>query len=280
MRHILVASDLTARSDRALQRAFALAHERQATVDVLHVIDDGLPTSLQDRQVETARRAIHDQVATIASAREVSWSATVVPGVDYETILERASAVEAGLIVLGIHRHETRELFRGTTAERVIRYGQFPVLMVRQPVVAAYRRVVVGLDMSVHAQCALEVAARLAPRGEFHLVHAVHAPFKGFLGRETIRGIVRQERARFEIAVQREIEDLKQRFGDEAPRCQLVVEEGLVLEVLRAKIGQIQPDLIAIGTHGRSGVANAILGSVAEDLLADAPVDVLAVKAW
>ncbi len=280
MKSLLVASDLSARSDRAMQRAFAIAHERQALLEVVHVLDDTSGSSLQDRLSEIAHRTIHDQIAAMPASKEVRWTINVQAGSDYQAILERAEAIEAGLIVLGIHRHQTRELFRGTTAERVIRFGQYPVLVVRQPVVASYRRVLVAVDMSVHAQCALEVAARLAPGGDFRLVHAVHAPFKGFLGRETIRGLVRQERARFEAAIVRDIEDLTARLGDAAPKCDVIVEEGLVLDVIRAKIAEVNPDLVAVGTHGRTGVANALLGSVAEDLLADAPVDVLAVKAW
>lgn len=73
---------------------------------------------------------------------------------------------------------------------------------------------------------------------------------------------------------------LARRLGSEAPHCETVIEEGMVREVLRDQVADFKPDLIAIGTHGRTGIAHAMLGSVAEDLLADAPADVLAVKAW
>jgi nucleotide-binding universal stress UspA family protein len=38
--------------------------------------------------------------------------------------------------------------------------------------------------------------------------------------------------------------------------------------------------LLAIGSHGRSGLRQALIGSVAGNLLSDPPVDVLATKAW
>ena len=43
---------------------------------------------------------------------------------------------------------------------------------------------------------------------------------------------------------------------------------------------RVKDDDLVVGTHGRTGVARALLGSIAEDLLSNPPCDVLAVKAW
>ncbi len=188
--------------------------------------------------------------------------------------------MRSGLIVLGIHRHSLLDLFRGTTAERIVRLGRTPVLLVRDAVATSYRRVLVGVDMSVHSLRALEVAAELVPGGEFRLVHATDAPFKGFLRRNTIEELVLAEQKAFGLMIEKEIVELSKRLGPAAPRFETVVAEGMIRMVLREQVATFKPDLVAIGTHGRTGIAHAILGSVAEDLLADAPVDVLAVKAW
>jgi nucleotide-binding universal stress UspA family protein len=45
-------------------------------------------------------------------------------------------------------------------------------------------------------------------------------------------------------------------------------------------VGRLSADLLVAGTHGRTGVAHAFLGSVAEDLLHQAHCDVLVAKAW
>ena len=120
MKKFLVATDLSARSDRALQRALMLGHEQQAEVEVLHVVDDDWPRLIVDQHEKSARPTLFDQIAAVPMSREV----------------------------------------------------------------------------------------------------------------------------------------------------------------LREEIEKFKPDMVAIGTHSRSGIAHAMLGSVAVDLLADAPVDVLAVKAW
>ena len=49
MKHILVATDLTARSDRAIERAFSLARETGAELTILHAVDDELPASVADQ---------------------------------------------------------------------------------------------------------------------------------------------------------------------------------------------------------------------------------------
>jgi nucleotide-binding universal stress UspA family protein len=52
--------------------------------------------------------------------------------------------------------------------------------------------------------------------------------------------------------------------------------EDVVLQVA----GETRCDLLVIGTHGRSGLGRALLGSVAESLIARAPCDILAVRGW
>lgn len=56
---LLIATDLSARSDVALQRAIALAGPLNAELLVLHVIDSELPQILQSRQKDQARDVLH-----------------------------------------------------------------------------------------------------------------------------------------------------------------------------------------------------------------------------
>jgi nucleotide-binding universal stress UspA family protein len=58
------------------------------------------------------------------------------------------------------------------------------------------------------------------------------------------------------------------------------LERGDAREVLARALEQVRPDLQALGTHGRSGIARAMLGSVAEETLANPPCDVLSTRGW
>ena len=280
MSTLLMATDLSARSDRALQRAVALARDRGAELEVLHVVDESLPEGVARRHEDTARSAIYEQLISVGAPGDVRVSTRIVRGHDYEDILRRAEEIHAQLIVLGIHRHAGPELFHGTTAERVARFGHAPLLVVKDPVLGPYRRIVVPVDLSIHSRRALALACAWAPRGEVHIVYAVHAPFKGLLGPSGVRQIVQEERKTFGALLERDLTELTARLGSDAPYLSTVLAEGDARHVIREQVERLKPDLLAIGTHGRTGVARALLGSVAEDLLADAPVDVLAVKAW
>jgi nucleotide-binding universal stress UspA family protein len=280
MKTLLMATDLTARSDRALQRAIALAEQHDAQLEIIHVVDDSPPQSIIARHEEMAKAALESQVRALSIATKTAITTRIVRGQDFLDILARAEELDADLIILGFHRHATRELFRGTTAERIIRLGYLPVLVVRQPVVGPYQRVLVGVDFSTHSRCALRCAAELAPQAEFQLLHATHVPFKGFIGRETARQIAQHEEEKFKRMAEEELQQLTVTLSKPLSRAQIVVKEGIIHGVLHQQVQEFNPDLIAIGTHGRSGIANAMLGSVAEDLLSAAPTDVLAVKAW
>lgn len=59
---------------------------------------------------------------------------------------------------------------------------------------------------------------------------------------------------------------------------EVVIEEGDLWSVLRKTIKDYHIDLIVMGTHGRTGVVKALLGSVAEEILRQAPCPVLTVN--
>jgi hypothetical protein len=119
----------------------------------------------------------------------------------------------------------------------------------------------------------------LAPDADFLLVHALHVPFKGFLGAETIQQITREgeDRMRSDIDT-----DVGVAVGKThvSPKWTLQITTGMPNEVLKAAAAQFNADLIAVGTHGRSAIGHAVLGSVAENLLVDSSTDVLVARTW
>jgi nucleotide-binding universal stress UspA family protein len=279
MRKILLATDLSVRCDRALQRAVSLAGELGAELEVIHVVDESLIEGITRQHEAAAKATIEQQIGALPEAKDLTISREVVRGLDCCEIIRRAEEDGFDLVVLGIHRHKTRQMFQGTTAERVVRYGARPVLVVKDAVSGPYRRALVAADLSTHAHAAMGMAARLAPRGAVYLVHAAHRPFTAFLGRDTQNQLISEERARITAALENSISKMSSELGDAAPRFEVVLREGEVRRVIREQVADLKPDVVAVGTHGRTGIAHAIIGSIAEDLLADAPVDVVAVKA-
>jgi len=274
---ILAATDLTARSERALGRAMRLRDQFDAQLTVLHVVEEELPERIAKRRAADARKLIATQLRNLAPAADLEATAVEVAfGTDYAAIIRRANELDAGLTVLGIHRESPwRDLFLGSTIERVLRRGDMPILTVKDEPLSDYRRVLVAVDFSVYSRVALEFAARLVPDGEFLVLHAYDLPFTDFLPAvqtrhvDLLEGEIREQMA----ALLR---------GLPAGQSKVISEVrlGEAVPVVEAATAEFRPDLLVVGTHGRTGVAHAILGSIAGKLLRRPQCDVLAVRAW
>ena len=280
MKKLVMATDLSARSDRALQRALALAHQLGASLEVIHIVSDTVPVGIIEQYEASARTTIEQLLASLPSAADVKPEIAIIRGHDHDEILRHTQETGAELMVLGITRHTTFELFRGTTAERIIRIGSLPVLLVKDLVAHDYERVLVAADNSPASRRALECAAAIAPGAEFHLLHTIHVPFKGFLDSESQAQIRQEQERKFKAALERDIRAHAQELGKGGLRVTFHVEDGDVLGVIRDQAARLKPDFLAIGSHGRSGLRHALIGTVAGYLLSDPPVDVLVTKAW
>jgi nucleotide-binding universal stress UspA family protein len=143
-KRILVAIDGSDTSEHAFDAALQLAHDNDAQLQPLYVIDNPLmaydafgydPTILRDAFVEEGRKLLADALARMKH-ENVAGSPRIV---DVDPVGEdiseriRITAIEfnADLLVLGTHgRRGFRRLFLGSVAERVLRSACCPVLLV------------------------------------------------------------------------------------------------------------------------------------------------------
>lgn len=202
-------------------------------------------------------------------------------GRPHTAIAAAAKRHGAEIIVLGTHRNDLwRDVFRGTTAERVVRTSSIPVLLVRDHASAPYRRILVAVDFSVFSRHAVEFAAGFLPTAEMELLHAYHVPFEGFLkGEDTREQMATEIAGRFRKLLDEEMETFLGSLEQARPHLSCVMQEGTVHEVIATRVRQTKPDLLVIGTHGKSGLTQAFLGSIAEDLMSSPPCDILTVGA-
>ena len=285
MRTIIVATDLSARSDRALERAVQLAEQHGSRLRVLNFIDEDLPQTIQEQLETAARGQIDTLLGKLARSKPAELSAEIFRGVIDRDLPVIAENENADLLVFGIHRNEAcQRPLTGTTIEKIIRQSNRRVLVVSAPVKAAYRKVMIGVDFSIFSRLAIRAARSVAPDAEYSAVHAFQVPFEGFQPGKTTRGTVQSEHERgFSQMIEEEMAAfIPSSEGDETGNApiQQIVRHGGARSVLRTEARRLAPDLLVLGTHGRVGVARAVLGSVAEDFLSDPPCDVLVVKAW
>ena len=277
---ILAATDFSTRSQRALRRAGLLARDAGAHLSLVHVVDDDQPAGLIELETREAERYLREHIDSTAELREVQCDPIVVSGDAFDGILRTAQACSAEIIVMGAHRkHLLRDILIGTTIERVIRTGPYPVLMVNGEVTHAYARAIAAVDESEASTHAIKVAKGLGliDRLNLSLVHGVLAFTRGTMSagmkKSQIDDYMASERSRASA----ELLAFLNATGIDVDKWPLRVTEGGPLDAMTDAIRETQADLLIIGTSARSGIAKILLGSVTEEALRSIDVDILVV---
>ena len=278
---VLAATDFSTRSNRAVRQAGLLAQGRDAQISLVHVVDDDQPQGLVEMERREAERILAEQISAMPELRSVECRPIVVTGDPFDGILRAAAAAKADLIVMGAHRKQLlRDIFIGTTIERVIRTGPYPVLMVNNEAQRRYEKVLAAVDMSEPSANALRVANEtgLTSKTTTTLLHAFLAIARGKLfiagaDQASIVDYVAKERQR---AMDELIAFLVANNLD-SQGWSLRLEEGGASEIIARVVGEMRPDLLVLDTHGRSGLLKALIGSVTEGALRSFDVDILAV---
>ena len=146
---ILAATDFSTRSNRALRQAGLLAQPSGAQLHVVHVVDDDQPEEMIRIEKQEAERTLAEQIKSMPELQGIQARPIVVTGDPFDGILQTAAKMQPDLIVMGPHRKQLLlDIFVGTTIERVIRKGSFPVLMVNHEAQRRYTNVIAPTDMS------------------------------------------------------------------------------------------------------------------------------------
>src|SRR5262249_40301590 len=165
----------------------------------------------------------------------------VAVGDPVAAIVAEAESRDADVVVLGQPgKHRIKELFAGTTAERVIRYSRRPVLVAKVPSNQPYRRVVIAFDRSEAAQRALATALALAPRAEFHLVYAS----------QSLEAVRREEEPeRMHVLLENAAKQVRRRSLYPHTRLAIEVRKGAAVHTIMSALEALGADLLAMGTH-------------------------------
>jgi universal stress protein E len=259
-----------------------LAQPGNAQLHIVHVVDDDQPDELVRMEKQEAERVLNEQLASMPELRDVQARPLVVTGDPFDGILRAAADVNADLIVMGSHRKQLLDIVIGTTIERVIRQGPFPVLMVNNEAQRKYENVLAPVDMVEASADALQAATTtgLISDNRVTLLHAFMPVGKGkmFIGGADQGSIDRYVAGERDEVMNELVAFLAASVDRVHGRWSLRVEEGGPMEVISRVISEIRPDLLVMGTNGRSGLLKVLIGSVTEEALRSLNVDILAVS--
>ncbi|KQP46083.1 universal stress protein [Methylobacterium sp. Leaf106] len=275
---ILVATDFSPRSQRAVRRAGILAAQSRGKVILMHVVDGpgGRETS---QDIREAQRMTVEQVAVVPELYRIPCEPLVVRGCPSDEIRNAAGAHDVDLIVVG-SSHRAGSRIAGPTVGKLVRSAPCPVLVARRHAASPYARVLIPVDLSDASERALRSVGSLNLVDSAHVtvLHAFEAPGKsklsGFgIAQEQIKGYVEGCRSRSA----QDVDTFLARGGMADRKWFRQVEEGSPRETIAQFADGGLTDLLVIGTHARTGLRKALFGSVTEDVLSITGPDVLVV---
>jgi nucleotide-binding universal stress UspA family protein len=281
LKSLMIATDLSERSEKALQRAAALAKRFDCPWSVLYVVDDEQPAALVEQEQIQVKLLLEARLVELATAGGSAPAIRVEKGDPDQKIVACALQDEADLLVVGAHRKSVlRDIFVGTTVERVVRAGELPVLMVNQPVGGEYRDLLLALDISPASAHAVRIAEQLGLLGGA-VCRGIYAFSPLAKGMMQYSGISEERIDEFVGSETRQaVDELKAFLRDQ--QLEPLIDEQLVAvglpgNVLERMVAKHRPDLLVMGTRGMGGIKRALIGSVADYALRELDCDILVV---
>lgn len=288
-RTVVVATDFSENAAVALRAAADFTERESARLVLVHAVLAmapaapefvPLPPSMYDELRESASAQLDEAVERLrASGRLVEPLVVLEPAA--AGVVAAAVERKADLIVAGT-RGATgwQRLLVGSTAARLVREAPCPVLVVPRAITSKrVRTVLVATDFSDDAAAAATAAARLVddtkPGAKIFLLHAYRYPsaLSGLDGERLVEAI----RATHESAEKR-LADLARHVAVPGISVETSAEPGEPTESILSKASEIGADLIAMGTHGRSGLKRLFLGSNTERVVSAASCAVLTAR--
>lgn len=141
---ILTAIDFSENSDFAFDYAVTMAKQFDAELTVLHVINE--PVDLRgfyvphisfeqlEKEIEDGAAKMMENFCSTKLGSFTNYKTVIATGVPYDEITSKAVEIGASLIVIGTHgRTGLDHILFGSTAERVVRSANCPVMTIKLP---------------------------------------------------------------------------------------------------------------------------------------------------
>jgi universal stress protein E len=267
---LLLAVDLARRCGAKLHLVHAFQFPQ------LYTMSPGLnmayPEGLQEYEAEV-QKALEAAVRRNPEVEDGSVVCHALPGAPGQLLVDTADRVHADLLVVGASRPGRGHRFLGTTAQRVLRGADVPVLVARTALYRKPERVLLATDLSemsaaVHER-ALDVLEGLYGLAGTELRALLVLAF----------GLVPPPRPNDALArtafteLGRFLDARSARAAPVRPAVRIGEAPVQILD----EVADWNADLLVVGTHGRHGLPRLWLGSVAEACIRDAPCSVLAI---
>lgn len=287
LQRVCVGTNFSPEAALAVQSALTLARATGAPLDLVHIVhrpalyERVLHRHPASDQELVARATAHlQQVASGPGFAGITIGHHVRLGAPFAELIAGCRELGGSLLVVGVRKRSSlTDLLLGSTAERVLRKAEVPVLLARQALPAQPSCILAPTDFSDASHAALDEAIALARRWGARLVllHVIEPIMQSYAWATDLAG---GEVYVIEPAdLQPEWDALLAQLDLAGVRWEQQTIKGEVSTTVTAAAESLKADLIVIGTHGRTGLTHALLGSVAEGVARAAHTSVLTVRA-
>ncbi|MDZ7779986.1 MAG: universal stress protein [Gemmatimonadota bacterium] len=297
MKQVMVALDGSSFAEQALGPAIDIANRAGGRLDLVSVCNpaDAGP-ALADVELsleEEVSRYLDDVREKIGPHDDLEVEARVLTGYPAAALVEEVEERRVDLAVLSTHgRGPVSRAWLGSVADRFVREAPCPVLLVRPDETDGaadfnepfeVRHVVVPMDGSEVGEAVLERAAEMARLFGARITLFSAVGRRELINRDFVPHVeyVTYDRLLSDRVAQArtELEEIRERLRTrEITADVVVVEDSNPATAILEFVSSEKPDLVAMGTHGRKGMARMVLGSVADKVVRSATTPVLLVR--
>jgi len=276
MKKIIVPTDFSKPSQLAIDAAADIARKANAELVLLHVIEEVTGGSFNVegeamygdtenklftvRLIDRARKQLEKQ-AMDQKLSGIKVKQLLRLGTPFHGIQTIITEQKADLVVMGTSgRGQLEEMIIGSNTEKVVRHAHCPVLTVqKKPARSEFKNIVYATSLNTDEDVFSRIVRKTQQMYE-STIHLVHINTPGNFQRDII---VRKSMQEFAKRLQLKNYTINI-FNDNTE------EEGIIYFA-----DYVNADLIAMATHGRTGFAHVISGSIAEDVVSHSKRPVL-----
>lgn len=278
MKKILVPTDFSKPAQIAVEVACDIAKKSGAELTLLHVIEEATGASFNVAGQINLEGNMEEKMFTMALIKkakkqmETLLNSSVLDGVKVKSALRIGTPFhgmrtiitdsKVDLVVMGTAGHtKMEEMIIGTNTEKVVRHAKCPVLTVqKKPAKSEFKNIVYATALSKHEEPFANIVKQMQGLYEDSTVHLVRINTPGNFQRDVVVKKYMQDFAKKQMLKKYTINI----FND------LSEEEGIIYFA-----DSINADLVAMATHGRTGFAHVLAGSIAEDVVSHSKRPVL-----
>lgn len=273
MKKILIPTDFSQQAHSAIKAGVNFAKKHNAEIILLHILDlpqeasDGISKGTPAPEVMFFKNAAEQKLQQIALDSlfdGLTVSTSLILDRTSQGVTKSAIHNEVDLIVMGSHGASgMKEYFVGSNTQKVVRTSPVPVFVVKGEFEDnCIKDIVFASDFTSEMKDSFKstLALNKVVGANLHLL-MVNTPnsFKAtHVAEETLETF---------------LEDITDKEFDLSIYNDINVEKGILNYCQK-----IDADLIAIATHGRTGLAHFFNGSISEDLVNHSPISVLTFK--